>query len=265
MKPLAQVLLSTALAIAGSGAHAAVQTVNSSQEGGFWSPLGYADQSGSLAGTAGPMELARGPGGIGGMFSNRAYVSFDLTALSDPITAATLRIKLTSYNSVGPGTFQPPSSWTGASNTSESFGIFDVSTTLPLLTAAYGNPAGPIGTPNPAGLSIWQDLGSGVQFGNFSASAAAVGSFIDITLSPAAIAALNASLGSTIAFGIGYTGTAFSGAGGLFGAPLVNQTITIATLDTAHELVITSVPEPSAAWLAVPGALLVLARRRTQA
>ncbi len=264
MKPLAQALLSAALAIAGCGAQAAVQTLNSSQEGGFWSPLGYADQSGSLAGTAGPKELASGPGGIGGMFSNRAYVSFDLTGQSDPITAATLRIKLTSYNSVGPGSFQG-GNWTGASNTSESFGIFDVSTTQAALTAAYTNPGGPIGTPNPAGLTIWQDLGGGTQFGSFSASAAAVGSFIDITLSSAAIAALNASLGSTISFGLGYTGSAFSGAGGLFGAPLVNQTITIDTLDTGHELVITSVPEPSAAWLALPGVLLVLARLRPRA
>ena len=115
---------------------------------------------------------------------NRSFFVFDLTGVSAPITAATLNL----WN---PNTNPHPCCLGYRSpSASETFNLFDVSTTVSTVTG------GGAGLP-----SVFNDLGTGTLFGTHVASAADNGKVISIALNAAGLAALNSSLGSVIAFG----------------------------------------------------------------
>lgn len=127
----------------------------------------------------------------------RSFFVFDLTGVSSPITAATLNL----WN---PNTDPHPCCQGYRSpSPNETFNLFDVSAPAANVTAG--------GT----GLtSIFEDLGTGVQFGSYVASAADNGKVISIVLNAAGLSALNNAIGSVIAFG-GALGT-LSGPGDQF-------------------------------------------------
>jgi hypothetical protein len=171
---------------------------------------------------------------------NRSFFVFDLTGVSSPITAATLNLFNPGIASCCLGYVSPDST--------ETFALMDVSTPVTTLVATGTNPA------------IFNDLGSGTMFGSYVASAADNGTTISIALNAAGIAALNAALGSTIAFG-GVLTTL---------SPLPNQyvfgfsTSTFVEDDVRRlDLTTTVVPEPASLTLAGLGlAAAVLARCR---
>ncbi len=160
----------------------------------------------------------------------RSFFVFDLSAVTGPIAAATLRLE-------NPGSFPGFSSDEG----SETYRVSDVSTSIAALIA---------GT---AGLPAFADLGSGTVFGSFDATTEINGALVEIDLNSAAIDAMNLAPG-LFAFGGALTTLngfadeetvfAFSDAGILS--------------DTQLDLVL--IPEPNtsvllAAGLAVLGAL----------
>lgn len=233
-------MLAATLALAACGAQAAVFDIVSSQEGSFWSPDGHSTQSGPSAGTIGIHEV-QAPSPVGGTYWGRAYLIFDLTplrTLTDPIRSATLRIKVASYTSTGPGTFHN-GKWSTRSNASEPFSVVHATAPLDKLTGNYGGPPGQV---DPMGLIIWGGLAGGTPWGSFQASEAVVGQFVDVQLTPAAVDALNQARGSKIAVGLNFTGTFFDRLGGKNGAPLVTQQITIDTKDDGHRLILRTPP-----------------------
>ncbi|MDP2325626.1 MAG: hypothetical protein Q8N51_16590 [Gammaproteobacteria bacterium] len=107
----------------------------------------------------------------------RSYFVYDLTAVTGTITAAALHLF-----SPSPGGF-----W--SDSPTETLAIFDVATSIPVLTSGSG------------GIPAWTDLGSGLQFGSVVVSYASNGTFIDIALNAAGLAYLNGKLGGQVAFG----------------------------------------------------------------
>lgn len=110
----------------------------------------------------------------------RSFFVFDLTAETEPIDAAELRLELENYSS---------------GSSSEAFGVFDVSASAAELNTDYGDD-------DPDGLAIYDDLGSGERYASETVAAADVGGVIAIPLSAQAIADLNASLGADFAVGL---------------------------------------------------------------
>lgn len=130
--------------------------------------------------------------------TDRNFFVFSLAGIAQTVTSAQLRISnpLTGYSSPDP---------------SETYEVFDVSTSLPQLRAT--------GTGQTA---IFDDLGTGVGYGAQTVSAANNGGFVTVDLNTASVTALNAALGGDFAFGGSLTtlaGTAnqfvfgFTGAG----------------------------------------------------
>lgn len=120
---------------------------------------------------------------ITGRFGNerRSFFVFDLAGISGTITGAALNL----YNpDVDPvkGYFSP--------DPTETLSIFDVTTPIGTLTL------GGVGL-----VGVFDDLGSGTNFGQRLVSAADNGTTIQLTLNAAALAALNAAIGGSIAFG----------------------------------------------------------------
>lgn len=106
---------------------------------------------------------------------HNSYYVFDLSTLSLPVTGAHLQLYNPDYYSSDP---------------TENLGIFDVSTPISVLeTGGSGQ------------TDIFNDLGSGANYGNQSVSLADDGQYVDITLNDLAIAAINANYGGQIAFG----------------------------------------------------------------
>jgi len=110
----------------------------------------------------------------------RSFFVFDLTAETEPVIAAELRLELENYSSGSP---------------SESFGVFDVSASAVQLNMDYGDD-------DPDGLAIYDDLGSGEIYASEAVSGVDVSSVIAIPLSAQAVADLNASLGADFAVGL---------------------------------------------------------------
>jgi hypothetical protein len=107
----------------------------------------------------------------------RNWFEFDLTEVTSSVTGATLLLDMNQF-SIG---FE---SDTGV----ETYELFDV---LPANMAGLGSDS----------LAIWGDLGTGTSYGTHEATASDVGTTVAITLNSAAIAAINASLGSSFALG----------------------------------------------------------------
>jgi hypothetical protein len=118
----------------------------------------------------------RCPGGGPGPAEWRNWFRFDLSSVSGSVTAATLVLNVTSGFS---STTSPTGTYT----------LFDISP---------GNLGG-LGTNS---QTIWADIGSGISYGSYVASSAnSSGTTIAIPLNAAALAAINASVGSSFALG----------------------------------------------------------------
>lgn len=129
-----------------------------------------------------------------GLTEYRNFLVFDTSAVTAPVTAAQLRLYLPtdSYFS---------KNWLGA-NQSETLNIFNVSTSISQLTASHLT-----------ATSIFNDLGSGTQYGSATLQESNEGSYINITLNSAFLNYINTSAPDIFALG------------GAFGslAPLLDQ------------------------------------------
>ena len=142
---------------------------------------GYYNSTGT-AGPNSPVYLT----GIccAGSLDHRSWLEFNLTGVTGTITGATLHL----FN---------PSSGFSSSDGSETFAIFDVtSSRIPLITGA-------------GGLSAFNDLGGGVLLGSAVVTAAANGSFVDVTLNASGISYMTSKLG-----GLAYLGGAITSLSG---------------------------------------------------
>lgn len=106
----------------------------------------------------------------------RDFFTFDLSSLSENITSG--RLELQRYDS-------------NSGNPTETLGLFDVSTDAATLNNNTGN-----------NLAIYNDLGSGVNYGTFEVSTAGNGDeILSFTLNSAAIANMNAARGGFFSIG----------------------------------------------------------------
>jgi hypothetical protein len=136
--------------------------------------------------------------GEGGVYSGgtpasyevqRMYHIFDLSGVAPgTITAATLKIphSTRSFVSYVPG---------GTGDPSETAAFFDVSTSPDVLRDPDESQGYTLLD------AIWDDLGTGVEYGSFVATPASNGTIEEITLNAAAIASLNAAAGGEWAIG----------------------------------------------------------------
>jgi hypothetical protein len=182
----------------------------------------------------------------------RNFFVFDLSGEKAPVEGATLRV----FNPSGVGS---PGYFCSDGNCDPSGGIdtytlFDVSTPADVLTSSHAPPAFDPGARSLLeGMSIYADLGTGVVYGSTLVSASTEGTFVEIVLNEEGVAALNASLGGSLAVG---------------GALLTTRDAYVqqfgdSELEVGTEASIQAVPEPATLYL-VPPALVVGAccRRR---
>ena len=173
-----------------------------------------------------------------------SFFSFDLAALSGTVTSGTLRLELEGY-------YSPDSS--------EAFTVFDVTTDVNTLIQSC---PGLLQDPFDPCYRIYGDLQSGATYGTGVASVSDIGTVIDITLSPAALADINAASGGLFAIGVHLTEIS-SGLGdeGFEGLQWSSD-----SEPRIHQLELTVVPIPPALWLFISGliGLIGLARRKTE-
>jgi T5SS/PEP-CTERM-associated repeat protein len=112
--------------------------------------------------------------------TTNSFFAFDLGSLSETVTFGTLRLLLGSYFGANP---------------QESFTVYGVATNVNTLLQSHA-------ASDPEGLDIYQDLQSGPVYGIGTATPADSGTFLDITLTPDAIAAINSSAGGQFAVGL---------------------------------------------------------------
>ncbi len=141
-----------------------------------WTDSGWWDNTGSH--TAANKNYVTGQ--IGGT-QYRSFFVFDLTNTLENIVGARLRL----FNPTNPPGFgyQSP-------DPTETYTMYDVSTPIPQLRA---NGSGQVG--------IFNDLGSGTEYGSQTVSSADNGRIVTIDLNAAAIAYLNAARGGLAALG----------------------------------------------------------------
>lgn len=110
----------------------------------------------------------------------RSFFVFDLSAETEPVVAAELRLELEQYSS---------------GSASEPFTVYDVAATAAQLNMDYGDD-------DPNGLAIYDDLGSGSIYATPTATPPQQGTVIAIPLSAQALADLDSSLGAGFAVGL---------------------------------------------------------------
>ena len=175
-------LVLAALLVCASAQHAAAITIDATDRGWYGdngthntSILNY------LAGDCGGGTCVAGTNT--GIDEFRNFFVFDLSGVTAPIASATLRL-----HNPG-GTTQFPNNVGFFSDVgSETYLVNEVSTAIASLLAGTG------------GVAVFDDLGSGTPFGSITATSAANGTFVEINLNSAAIAALNLASG-LFAFG----------------------------------------------------------------
>lgn len=177
-------------------------------------------------------------GGADGL-TRHNYFIFDRSGITGGITAATLRI----YNPNQPASLGSAFGYTSA-DASENYRLFDVAKPAEDLAQTYA--AG-----SQTGLAIFADLGSGAIFGDYQASLADNGTYVDIPLNAAGLSMLSATSG---AFAIGGAITTLDN--------LVNPESLFASgfftpLGSTAHLVVSTVPEPSQAAMLLAGLGLV--------
>ncbi|MEM7401807.1 MAG: VPLPA-CTERM sorting domain-containing protein [Pseudomonadota bacterium] len=181
----------------------------------------------------------------------RLYHIFDLSSITPgTITGATLKIPhgSRSYTSTTP---------TGPGDPTESLSLFDVSSSTSDLRSNSLSPA--------MTDAIFNDLGTGTEFGSFVATEASNNTIEEIILNAAAIASLNAAAGGEWA--IGGALTSFADGSTAFGAEqqIFKGSEDADVFNIASQLELTIVPIPAAAPLLMSGLgwlWLIAARKR---
>ena len=141
-------------------------------------------------------------GSSGGIF--RDYVVFSLSGIAQPIIGASL-------------VYFNPTSGYSSSNLTDTLGIFDVSTPIATLEASGSSQT-----------AIYDDLGTGVSYGQRTVSTADNNANVTVPLNSAGVSYLNSKLNSSVAFGgsittlVGQSAHLFSGTAN-FGVMLVLQ------------------------------------------
>ena len=224
---ISAVLVAGLLLAASTGAQAALIQITANDQGHY-----------SDAGThvTGNVNYIVGEISTGTVFRNW-FVFNTISTVGMAINNATLRI----YNVDSPPSFSPGYLST---DLTETYSLFDVSTDIGTLTGGTG------------GVAAFNDLGSGVGYGSYIASAADNGTFIEIILNSAAISALNAANGD-IALGGALTTLGSIGEEHLFSFSQDNPSV---------ELVVSTstIPIPAALWLFGSGlvGLIGIARKK---
>jgi hypothetical protein len=169
----------------------------------------------------------------------RNYTTFTLSSWTPTILSAELRI------------FNPATGYSSPDPT-ETYTLFDVSATAAALDTT--RPAG-----DPTGMAIFDDLGSGTIYGTRTVSSADNNTSVSIPLNAAAVAALNAAIGSTISFGGAITTlgpavqTMFNGSTGALGQVQLILRSMGPTQSIDSSFITLSTPQASAERLAVLG------------
>jgi hypothetical protein len=254
-KKFATFVAGLVIAVPISDLAASTITLDATGLGSFESPLGYNFLSGPIE--VGIHEFPIPPMGLPYVFRDRGFLTFDLSGVSQTVLSATLQVTITSFISQGPGVGFPIPTIT---HTTEPFGVFSYSNSPSTLLMSYGNPDGFPPAVNPAGLAIYNDLGGGTQYGDFTASASVIGSVLNVPLNAAAISAINAAAGQSFAAALVFIGSEINpGLGGQLGAPLDQQFITLdAGVGPEHLVLVTNdVPEPAMFLLMTIGSISV--------
>ncbi len=168
----------------------------------------------------------------------RNFFVFDLSGVTGPITAAKLRL----HNTVGTSPFFRHGFFSDTG--SETYLVSEVSTAIASLLAGTG------------GMAAFGELGSGTSYGSFTATSAANGTFVEIGLNGAAIAALNLASGL---FAFGGSITTLNG----FPDEETLFAFSDSGLLSDTQLELTVVPEPSTALL-LAAAIALLGALRTR-
>jgi hypothetical protein len=165
----------------------------------------------------------------------RNFFAFDLSNVVSPIASAKLALTV-------------PGAGYSSSDPSENYEVHDVVTSITSLLNGTG------------GSAAWNDLGSGVVYGNRTMTAADMGTVVEIKLNSSAIAAMNATHGL---FGIGGSLMTLDN--------LSNDEYVFAFANVPgdthigiSELRLTLVPEPSTLLLLGFGAISLLGYRKAK-
>ncbi|NNL85210.1 MAG: hypothetical protein HKP27_06130 [Myxococcales bacterium] len=162
----------------------------------------------------------------------RSFMVFDLSTVTDPISAATLELELESF-------------W--GNNASETFDVFDVSSD----PATFQNAHAP---GSASGNAIYADLGTGAVYATVTALSGDVGTVLSFALSAQAAADMEAARTGSGLFAMGFVVTTATGNQGLrWGTDADFDAGTVLTSQ-----VVTSTPEPATAVM-VGGCLAFLA------
>lgn len=151
----------------------------------------------------------------------RAFMVFDLSTVTEPISGATLDLELESF-------------W--GNGASESFDVFDVSSDTSTFQNAHA--AG-----SATGTAIYADLGTGALYASMTATPGDVGTVLSFSLSAQATADMEAARTGTGSFAIGFVLTTAAGNQGL-------RWGTNADFDSGTTLtseLVTATPEPATA------------------
>ncbi|TDJ05874.1 MAG: PEP-CTERM sorting domain-containing protein [Deltaproteobacteria bacterium] len=231
-------LVLAALLVCASAQHAAAVTIDATDRG--WYGDDGTHNTSILNYLAGDCDGGTCVAGSNtGIDEFRNFFVFDLSGVTGPITAATLILHNTD------GTTQFPNNVGFFSDTgSETYLVSEVSTAIASLLAGTG------------GMAAFGDLGSGTSYASFTATSAANGTFVEIALNSAAIAALNQASGL---FAFGGSITTLNG----FPDEETLFAFSDSGLLSDTQLELTVVPEPSTALL-LAAAIALLGALRTR-
>ena len=164
-----------------------------------------------------------------------SFFVFDLSSLTETVTAATLRVNLGAYY---------------GSDAAQTFDAFDYGGTIADLVATSAAGSG-------TGLAIFNDLGGGNAYGTATVTSSDVGSVIEIELSAQALSDINGAHPGYFALGLRTRSVFNFPAQQLEGLSLGSST---------HELLINppAVPEPTTLALFGLGAGALALRRRNR-
>ncbi|QDU41480.1 PEP-CTERM motif protein [Maioricimonas rarisocia] len=174
---------------------------------------------------------------------HRNFFTFDLSSVSGTIVGATLRLE----NPNNGYYYFPP-----GPDPSPSYALFDVTTPVATLTAAH--------SAGPAGVAVYDDLGTGASYGSVSVNSSSNGTIVEISLGASAISDLNAAIGAD--FAIGGALPPSTGFNYIFGSTSPGAFTKELTLETSS---VSPVPEPSSLALFSIGTAMTglgAARRR---
>lgn len=177
--------------------------------------------------------------GNGTLYHN--FFVFDLTGVTDLVVSASLQL----YN---PDNALPALKGYISPDATETYALYDVSTAIGTVQASNAGAAG---------QAVYNDLGSGLEFGQVVVSAADNGSIVSVVLNDDGLAALNAARGGQFALGGALTTLGGASTEYLFGFSMSigNPEVRQLVMETS------AVPEPGVLLLLGPALALALRRR----